>query len=137
MVIDTSEISTLNAQASFPKVLIGSGSFSKGASIFSTTYIVESTGNVFVKAFEYGTDVASGDGSIKISAVSSFNSSFAPSTTVSTTSFLGGAGIVFAPFNTQYPIDTVLTITVSASVSTTSTVGYAFELSELQTGIFR
>ncbi len=136
MVIDTAETNTLNAQSYFPKVIIGSGSFNKAASVISTTYITESTGNVYIKAFQTGADVASGDGSITVKAENSFNAQFNVSTTYSTTSFIGGAGIVYAGFNKTYPIDSVLTITVTASNSTTAKVNYTFELSELQTGIY-
>ncbi|MEM0142464.1 MAG: hypothetical protein QXL94_00720 [Candidatus Parvarchaeum sp.] len=125
MVINTSETDTLNAQGFFPVVLpldiAVSGSL-------STTYIIESTGNVFIEVFGGGIGA-----SLNVTAVSSFNSTFSPSTSHSTTTFVGAAGSGMAFFTKVYPIDSVLTIKVTAG-GTTAVKG-ALILRELQSGI--
>ena len=140
MVLNTELTKTLNAQATIPKVLVGTASnAAKGSAIISTTYIIESGGYLFIKVFETGTDVASGDADLKITMTNTFQAQFNPSTTLSTTSFVGAGGIAMATYaaSSPLPVDTICKITVGASVSTTSDVNYSFELSELITGIYR
>ncbi len=139
MVLNSELTNTLNAQATIPKILVGSVSAGKAGSIISTTYIIESGGYLYVKAFESGTDVATGDASMTITMTNTFQAQFQPSTTISTTSFTGAAGMVMASYvaSKPLPVDTICKIVVGASVSTTSTVNYSFELSELITGIYR
>ena len=134
----TSEYNLLNAQKYRPKVVIVSAaSASKGAVIFSTTYIVETTGAVYMKIYETGTDVANGDGSVSISVSSDFNASDSYSTTNSTTAFSGAAGMVSAIIvaDPVYPKNAIVKISVEASVSTTSAVDMYLELDERQSGI--
>ncbi len=139
MVLNTDETKLLNSQVTVKKVLLGSETANKGAVILSTTYIVEGSGYVFIKVMETGADVASGDASLSIKAVNTYQAEFQPSTSQETVTLVGAAGAVFADFvaPSPYPVDTVITIELGASVSTTSAVNYVLELEELITGIQR
>ncbi|MEM0143470.1 MAG: hypothetical protein QXL94_05920 [Candidatus Parvarchaeum sp.] len=125
MVINTNETATLNAQGFSPFIVPLSLAINTS---FSTTYIIESTGKVFIEVFGGGSGA-----SLEVTAVSSFNSSFSPSTTTATKSFVGAAGSAMAFFLGDYPIDAVLTIKVTAG-GTTALDG-VFTLRELQSGI--
>ncbi|MEM0142552.1 MAG: hypothetical protein QXL94_01160 [Candidatus Parvarchaeum sp.] len=136
MVINTSETNLLNAERFFPRIIVGSNaSASKGAVLISTTYIVESTGALYIEAFETGADVVTTAGALSLTFENTYQAQFQPSTTLSTTA-ISGSTIGFAAYKaeTPFPVDTIVTIKLLAGVSTTSAVNYVLKVSERQSG---